>query len=311
VSKEFRIVAILCRHEDPRVAESVAALAAYLTKAGVELVAAPDAPDGLAVRRIAETEIAGVADLVIAVGGDGTMLHAAGLARPHGVPLLGINRGRLGFLADVTPDEMLESLGKVLAGEYSRESRLLLDARLESADGTITTAAAMNDIVLQRHGTGRMVDFETSIANRYVNTHSGDGIIIATPTGSTAYALSCGGPIIEPQLDAVVIVPVCPHTLSDRPIVVPANRDIGVKLLERADTQAEVTADGYSFAAMTPEDRLLIRASHTRITLIHPPGYDYYEILRSKLHWGRDSRVRTATGDNERPTAHAQKSASS
>ena len=297
MSKEFKTVAILGRHEDPRVAEPMAVLASYLTKAGGEVIAVPEVPIKLPVRRVPEEEIAGLADLIVAVGGDGTMLYAAGLAREHDVPLLGVNRGRLGFLADVTPDEMLQSLDSILAGEYSQESRLLLDARLVKADGSVVTATALNDIVLQRHGTGRMVDFETSIAKQHVNTHSGDGLIVATPTGSTAYALSCGGPIIEPQLDAVVVVPICPHTLSDRPIVVPANLEIEVNVLERVDTQAEVTADGHLFSAMTAKDRLFIRAADKRITLIHPPGYDFYEILRSKLHWGRDSRVRTNADD--------------
>ncbi len=292
MGKEFNTVAIMGRHEDPRVAEPVAALASYLTKADLDVVVVPESPAELSGRRVPEEEIAGVSDLIIAVGGDGTMLYTARLAREHDVPLLGINRGRLGFLADVTPDEMLQSLDKILDGEYSRESRLMLDARIETSDGGVITTAAMNDIVLQRRGTGRMIDFETSIANQYVNTHSGDGLIVATPTGSTAYALSCGGPIIEPQLDAVVVVPVCPHTLSDRPIVVPANLEIEVNLLERADTTAEVAADGHSFGALTAKDRLLIGAADKRITLIHPPGHDFYEILRSKLHWGRDSRVR-------------------
>ncbi len=193
---------------------------------------------------------------------------------------------------------MLQSLGKILDGHYSRESRLMLDARLEKSNGDVVTTAAMNDIVLQRRDTGRMVDFETSIADRYVNTHSGDGLIVATPTGSTAYALSCGGPIIEPQLEAIVVVPVCPHTLSDRPVVVPANLEIKVRLLERADTQAGVAADGHSIGALTADDRLFIGAGDKRITLIHPPGYDFYEILRSKLHWGRDSRVRTSDKDH-------------
>ena len=297
MSKEFNTVAIMGRHEDPRVAEPVAALAAYLTKAELDVVTVTESPAELPGRRVAETEIASVSDLIIAVGGDGTMLYAARLAREDNVPLLGINRGRLGFLADVTPDEMLQSLGKILDGDYSRESRLMLDARLETSDGSVVTTAAMNDIVLQRRGTGRMVDFETSIAGQYVNTHSGDGLIVATPTGSTAYALSCGGPIIEPQLDAIVVVPICPHTLSDRPVVVPASLEIEVKLLKRADTQAEVAADGHSFGALSPDDRLLIGAADKRITLIHPPGHDFYEILRSKLHWGRDSRVRHNSED--------------
>ena len=298
MSKEFSTVAIMGRHEDPRVAEPVAVLASYLTKAAHDVVIVPESPPELPGRRVPEAEIAAASDLIIAVGGDGTMLYAARLAREDNVPLLGINRGRLGFLADVTPDEMLVSLGKVLDGDYSRESRLMLDARLETNDGGVVTTAAMNDIVLQRRGTGRMVDFETSIAGQFVNTHSGDGLIVATPTGSTAYALSCGGPIIEPQLDAVVVVPICPHTLSDRPIVVPAMLNIEVRLLERADTQAEVTADGHSVGALTAEDRLLIGAADKRITLIHPPAYDFYEILRSKLHWGRDSRVRHNAEDS-------------
>jgi NAD+ kinase len=295
MSKEFKTVAILGRHEDPRVAEPVAVLARYLTKAGIDVLAVADAADDLPVRSVSEELIAGEADLIIAVGGDGTMLYAAGLAGRHDVPLLGINRGRLGFLADVTPDEMLQSLDRILDGEYSQESRMLLHAQLVKNDGNVVTADALNDIVLQRHGTGRMVDFETSIDDKYVNTHSGDGLIIATPTGSTAYALSCGGPIIEPQLDAVVVVPVCPHTLSDRPIVVPASLEVEVRLIERMDTQAEVAADGHSIGAMTADDRLLIGAADKRIKLIHPPGYDFYEILRSKLHWGRDSRVRGDT----------------
>jgi NAD+ kinase len=159
-------------------------------------------------------------------------------------------------------------------------------------DGSASVAAALNDVVLQRRETGRMVDFETRIAGRYVNTHSGDGLIVSTPTGSTAYALSCGGPIIEPGLDAVVVVPVCPHTLSDRPIVIPARHRIEVSLLPSSDARAEVTVDGRMLGDFNPDDRLLIGASDFRITLIHPPGYDYFEILRSKLHWGHDSRIR-------------------
>ncbi len=299
MNKEFRTIAILGRHEDPHVAEPIATLASYLNKADIEVIALESATSNLTVRFVEEEEIADLADLIVAVGGDGTMLYAADLAREHNVPLLGINRGRLGFLADVTPDQMLQSIDNILNGKYSRESRLLLDAHLVKTDGSVITTSALNDIVLQRHRTGRMVNFETSIDNKYVNTHSGDGLIVATPTGSTAYALSCGGPIIEPQLDAIVVVPVCPHTLSDRPIVVPATLEIEVKLIERIDTQAEVTADGHSFGTLTAMDRLLISSADNRITLIHPPGHDFYEILRSKLHWGRDSRVRNNSTKNE------------
>ena len=292
MSNAFQTVAVLGLYADPRVADPMSSLARYLTKAGVDVIALPDAAASLAARAVPDAEIAAAADLIIAVGGDGTMLHAAGLTGSGKVPLLGVNRGRLGFLADVSPAEMLENLQQILDGNYSRETRLQLKAEITSSDGSIRSAVALNDIVLQRQETGRMVDVETRIAGRFVNTHSGDGLIAATPTGSTAYALSCGGPIIEPLLDAVVIVPICPHTLSDRPIVIPADLDIEVKLLARHDTKAEVSVDGNSLGELDPDDRLLISEAANRITLIHPPGYDYYEILRSKLHWGRDSRNR-------------------
>jgi NAD+ kinase len=299
MNKEFKTIAILGRHEDPHVAEPMATLASYLAKADIKVIALGNPATNPIIRLVEEEEIAGLADLIVAVGGDGTMLHAADLARECNVPLLGINRGQLGFLADVTPDQMLQSLDNILNGEYSQESRLLLDAHLVKPDGSVITAVALNDIVLQRHRTGRMMNFKTSIEDKYVNTHSGDGLIVATPTGSTAYALSCGGPIIEPQLDAIVVVPICPHTLSDRPIVVPATLEIEVRLIECIDTQAEVTADGHSFGTLTAMDRLIISAADNRIRLIHPPGHDFYEILRSKLHWGRDSRVRNKSIENK------------
>jgi NAD+ kinase len=283
MSSEFNKIAVLGRREDPRVGEPLQALTKHLLAAGITVLGEPD--------------FDGDADLIIAIGGDGTMLYAAGTVAGSDVPLLGINRGRLGFLADVTPDEMITSVDHVLAGNYTRDSRLLLEATLERADGSRTVANAFNDVVLQRRETGRMLDFETLVGGRYVNTHSGDGLVVSTPTGSTAYALSCGGPIIQPQLDAVVIVPVCPHTLTDRPIVVPSSEPIEIGLLERDDTKAEITVDGNSLGEFMADDKLTICAADSRMTLLHPPGYDYYEILRSKLYWGRDSRNR---GDRAR-----------
>jgi NAD+ kinase len=290
MGKEFKTIALLGRYEDPRVAEPMAILASHLATAGLRVIAGPAVAENLDLEVCEESEFSANCDLIVAIGGDGTMLYAAQLGRDREVPLLGVNRGRLGFLADVTPAEMLNSIDQVLRGDYARESRLLINACLESPAGDKQTAIALNDVVLQRRDTGRMLDFETRIAGHHVNTHSGDGLIVATPTGSTAYALSCGGPIIEPLLDAVVVVPICPHTLSDRPIVIPADQTIELILLARDDTHAEVTVDGHSLGELHPADRLTISRADSRITLIHPPGYDYYEILRTKLHWGRDSR---------------------
>lgn len=291
MKETFQTVAVVGLYADPRVAEPMSMLADYLTKSGADVVALADAAAELPARAVDEADIAAEADLIIAVGGDGTMLHAAGLTGNGKVPLLGVNRGRLGFLADVSPAEMLENLEQILGGQYSTDKRLLLEARISAAGGE-KRAVALNDIVLQRRETGRMIDFETRIADRYVNTHSGDGLIVASPTGSTAYALSCGGPILEPLLEAMVVVPICPHTLSDRPIVVPSSLSITIKLLKRHDTTAEVGVDGHSLGELAAEDKLSICGSENRITLIHPPGYDYYGILRSKLHWGRDTRWR-------------------
>lgn len=288
----FETVALIGRYTDPRVAEPMGSIARFLTERGVEVLVAKDVDVGVPARRIPEDKLAPCAELVIAVGGDGTMLYATRLAAGHAVPLLGINRGRLGFLTDVTPEAMLSSVESVLEGDFSRETRLLLHAELLRSDGARLTDMALNDVVLARRETGRMVDYETHIDGRYVNTHSGDGLIVATPTGSTAYALSCGGPIVQPDLDAMVLVPVCPHTLSDRPIVVPAASEVQVRLFERPETRGEITCDGYPLGPLEDGDRLIVRAADDRITLIHPPGHDYYEILRSKLNWGKDSRVR-------------------
>jgi len=289
---EFQNIALIGRQTDSRVAEPMRALATFLTGSGINVSAADTLALDLPVSRVAEETLCDNADLAIAIGGDGTMLHASRLAREKGTPILGINRGRLGFLADITPDEMITSIEHVLNGNYIRDSRLLLRARLISEAGEERAEYGLNDVVVQRRGTGGMVDLSTQVAGQYVNTHSGDGIIVATPTGSTAYALSCGGPIIEPQLDAVGLVPICPHTLTDRPIVIPATQEVEIVLLRRDETRAEVTVDGGHLGTLRPGDTLRVIAAKQRITLLHPPGHDFYGILRSKLFWGRDSRKR-------------------
>lgn len=292
MASRFRKVAVLGRSEDPNVAEPMGILVDHLAAKGIEVLAPGKSLSSNRTASRGDADLAADADLVIAIGGDGTMLYAGNLAVRFDKPLLGINRGRLGFLADVSPDEILTSVDNILAGNYSAESRLVMTADLIDAKGRRTSGIALNDVVVQRRASGRMLDVVTSIAGQYVNTHSGDGLIIASPTGSTAYALSCGGPIIEPQLDAVVIVPICPHTLTDRPIVIPAAQPIQIRILSREGTDAEVTLDGRSIGEMQAGDTLAIHAAEARLRLIHPPGYDFYSILRTKLFWGRDNRLR-------------------
>jgi NAD+ kinase len=287
-----RCCALVGRFADPRIAESVSTLLPHLASRGVRVLVAEDSAltaGAAGVTRVAERELGERADLIIAIGGDGTLLYAARLAARHAVPLLGVNRGRLGFLTDVMPHDMLPSVDAALAGELQEDQRPLLTAQLHGAAGQLAQAFALNDVVMQKRDTGRTLDFETRVNGHYVNTHDGDGIIVASATGSTAYALSCGGPIIEPHLEALVIAPICAHTLSDRPIVVSARSLIEVALLERPDTQAQVTCDGAVLGALAPGGRLEVRTALERITLLHPEGHDYYKLLRSKLHWGRGS----------------------
>jgi NAD+ kinase len=286
-----RRCALIGRFVDSRVAESMSVLLPHLKKLGVQVLIseAADIPDGLnGVVRMPEEDLAGQADLLIAIGGDGTLLYGARLVARHNVPLLGINRGRLGFLTDVMPQDMLSSVDAAIEGRLDREERTLLRACLRRADGTVIESLALNDVVLQKAATGRMLDFETRVNGRYVNTHAGDGIVVATATGSTAYALSCGGPIVEPNLDVLVLAPICAHTMSDRPVVVSGRSVIAIKLIERYDTYAQVSCDGIVLGNIEPDvDLLEIAAAQERITLLRPPNHDYYCLLRSKLHWGR------------------------
>jgi NAD+ kinase len=292
MSHSFQSIALVGRPSDLRVAECMLSLASHLYSRG--LCALVDPGVGLAfppgsVVICPEQSFASRAELIVAIGGDGTLLYAARLVAGHAVPLIGINRGRLGFLTDVSPNSMLEDVDTVLAGRYSEDRRSLLAARLERRGAPPVRALALNDVVVNKWETGRTLDFETSINGRFVNSHSGDGIVIATATGSTAYAMSCGGPILEPDLDVWVLAPICPHTLSDRPIVVRAGSTIQLRMADRLGSHAQVTCDGTSIGDLEQGDALFVESAEAQITLLHPPGYDYYRLLRSKLHWGLGS----------------------
>jgi NAD+ kinase len=289
----FKTIALIGRFADPLVAEAMQALATHATGRGVGVLVDEASPitRGAGTVALPESALAARAELLVAVGGDGTLLHAARLTDGVDVPLLGINRGRLGFLADISAAQMFDRFGDVLEGRYSRDVRHLLQARLiEPARPEARTMRALNDVVMQKRETGRMMDFETWIDGRFVNTHGGDGFVIATATGSTAYALSCGGPIVTPDLEALVLAPVSPHTLSDRPIVVSRRSVVEIRLVAQAPVRAAVTCDGVVFGDLPPGGRLIVEPAATTVTLLHPPGYDYFRILRSKLHWGRGAR---------------------
>ncbi|SDM02411.1 NAD+ kinase [Modicisalibacter muralis] len=224
-------------------------------------------------------------DLAVVVGGDGSMLGAARALCRTGTPVLGINRGRLGFLTDISPDELEEKVGEVLAGDYVSEERFLLDAEVYREGALVGTADGLNDVVIHPGKAARMIEFEMFVNDQFVYSQRSDGLIIATPTGSTAYALSGGGPIIHPGLEAITLVPMFPHTLSSRPIVVDAASEIKVHIGEINEAYPHISCDGQTQVVSKPGDMLYVRRKPQRLTLIHPRGHNYYEICRSKLGW--------------------------
>ena len=224
------------------------------------------------------------ADLVISLGGDGTLLTAARALADKNTPLLGINLGRLGFLADVSFDNFEPYIDEVVAGRYSVEKRFFIEGKFYQGDKLVSTHIALNDIILHSPESANMIEYEISSGGELIHIQRSDGVIVTTPTGSTAYALSGGGPIMHPSLNTLAIVPICPHTLSNRPIVLPADQPIEVRLGQ--DTQlAKVSFDGHSTQRVDQEGRVLITRYSEPLTLLHPEDYDYFEVLREKLYW--------------------------
>ncbi|MBX2809721.1 MAG: NAD(+) kinase [Cellvibrionaceae bacterium] len=230
-------------------------------------------------------------DLAVVIGGDGSMLGAARAMVSHDVPVLGINRGRLGFLTDIMPDEVEARLGEVLGGAYISEPRFLLDMVVVREGATIGTGDAVNDVVLHPGRYARMIEFELYIDDQFVYSQSSDGLIVSTPTGSTAYALSGGGPLMYPTLDAIELVPLNPHTLSSRPIIVAADSHIKLLIGQQTSTLLNVTCDGQSFEIARAGDEIHVRKKATYLQLIHPVDHNYYETCRSKLGWGKHLTV--------------------
>ena len=224
------------------------------------------------------------ADLAVSIGGDGTLLSAARQLVDYGIPLVGVNLGRLGFLADVTMQDLDNHLSGIFSGDYSVEQRFLLQGEIHMQGKPVQQYIALNDIILHSHQSISMIEFEVFSNRQLINKQRADGLIVATPTGSTAYALSGGGPIMHPSMDSLALVPICPHTLSNRPIVLPANQQIEIKL-SRPDMAGLVSFDGRSQAVIEHGDRITIERYARQITLLHPADYDYFHILRAKLKW--------------------------
>ncbi len=236
---------------------------------------------------VRERESLGVdCDLVVVVGGDGSMLNVAQIMASHDVPVIGVNRGRLGFLTDILPDEIEERMDQVLNGQYKEETRFLIEFEVQREGETLVGGSALNDVVLHPGTAAQMIEFELYIGDQFVNSQQSDGLIVATPTGSTAYALSAGGPIMHPSLNALVLVPMYPHTLSSRPLVVDAANPIRIVVVKQRSMLPQVSCDGAVRFTTEPGDQITIRRKKGLLRLIHPLDHNYYETCRSKLGWG-------------------------
>jgi NAD+ kinase len=266
----FRRVALIAKNgkKTPKIAQSLRALRGLLGKRGCTVVA-----DGRS------------ADLAIVIGGDGTMLAAARNLVRHRVPLAGINLGRLGFMTDIALSEMKRSVGAILDGRHTIEERALLEARILRGRKTLLKTVALNEAVLTKGSQARLIEFELRIDGEYVYTLRADGVIVATPTGSTAYALSAQGPILQPTVPAFALVPLNPHVLSARPVSVSDRSEIAIRLVRALDARAHF--DGFALTDMREGDKLLLRRSAEPIRFVHPPGYSYFMMLREKLRWSK------------------------
>lgn len=226
-------------------------------------------------------------DLVIAIGGDGTMLMAARILCDSEIPLLGINLGHVGFLSDIPADNIEKSMDEILNEHYIEDVRFLLRGQVFRDGVCICEDYAMNDVIIQKWNIARLVELVTNINGAFVHTHRSDGMIVSSPTGSTAYALSGGGPVMHPSLDALLLVPICPHSLTNRPIVVDGNSCIEIVVGTREIDQARLTFDGEIRLELAPGDRVRVKKKDKKIRLIHPPEHDQFHILREKLHWSK------------------------
>ena len=284
---DFQQIGVIVKRQDERLKQTLASLLDYLDHHGIEYLLDETMAQAGYRRKdtVSRKTLATHCDLVIVVGGDGTLLGAARSLVEADIPLLGVNIGRLGFLADVSPEELPHQLEHILSGVYYEEKRVMLQGEIYRGDKLITTSTALNDVVLHARDSVQMIEFETHIDGQLVHLQRADGIVVSTSTGSTAYALSGGGPILHPDLDAIALVPICPHTLSNRPIVVTSNSEITIRLSTHSTAHAQIAFDGQANVDFEHEETLKVRKLSNHLRLIHPKGYDYFRILRNKLHW--------------------------
>ncbi len=288
----FKTVALIGRYQDSGLDAPLRRLGQVLQAAGCEVIVEAATGKNTGVRDFTLASFADIgkqANLAIIMGGDGTMLAAARELATSAVPLIGINHGRLGFITDIPLDDVDSAIAAVLNGAYTLDERIFLEGRVTRAEQQMFAGLALNDVIINRAGRGGMIQLEVRYNGVFMHSQRADGLIIATPTGSTAYALSAGGPILHPQVSAIVLVPVAPQSLSNRPITVPDDciLDITISALGRVESGASVHFDMQALSDCQEGDRITVRRSPHKVRFLHPRGYSYFSTLRGKLNWNR------------------------
>jgi len=286
-------VGIVVKPHQPDALKTVCGVVEWLAKRGIVLVGGPEIErerieheTGCAVEALDLDELAGSVDLMLVLGGDGTMIATARMLGDKEVPVLGVNYGGLGYLAEFRVEELYTALESILEGNYRIDTRVMLAVQLMRGDKEVARTRVLNDAVINKSALARIIEIEANLNQQFVNSFRADGLIVSTPTGSTAYNLSAGGPVIYPSMNAVVITPICPFTLSNRPLVVPDNAVIEL-CLKTHQEDVSLTLDGQVGFPLEVEDRVIIRKSRTTFQLVQPMNRNYFEVLRDKLRWGR------------------------
>ncbi len=282
----FHNIALIGKYQSQGIADPLIEIAAFLKGAGFGVVVEKDTAENIGLRDYPVAAVAQLgtqADCAIVVGGDGTMLSIGRILAPHKVPLIGINQGRLGFMTDIALDEKISALTAILGGDYDAEDRHILQGTVTRQGQVLLDTLALNDVVVNRGSIGGMIELTVNIDGRFVYNQRADGLIVATPTGSTAYALSANGPIMHPNLAAIALVPISPHALTNRPIALSDDCTVEMTLTRGRDAGAHF--DGQAHFTLMEQDAVTVRRSQHRIRFLHPKGYDYFRMLREKLNW--------------------------
>lgn len=286
MAERFRHVAIVGKHQAPGIKPVLEEIAQFLCSQGLDVSLEADTAQNTGLTgydALSNDELGKACDLAVVVGGDGTMLGFARDMARHGLPLLGINQGRLGFITDIPIERWRESLAPVLAGDYEVEPRAMLEGAVLRDGESIFSGLALNDVVVSRGSTAGMVELKIQVGDQFVANMRADGLIVASPTGSTAYALSAGGPILHPSIAGWLLAPIAPHTLSNRPIVLPDSGEVSLEIVAGRD--ASVNFDMQSLASLLHGDTIIVRRSQHQVRFLHPKGWSYYATLRRKLRW--------------------------